>query len=101
MTTSDFKDFCCRMGLPAPVPEFKFHPTRDWRFDFAWPDKKVAIEVEGGIHTGGRHTQPAGFYKDMEKYNQAAVRGWRILRFTPKGLVSLTTAQLAKEALAA
>jgi very-short-patch-repair endonuclease len=89
------------MGLPVPVAEYKFHPKREWRFDHAWPEKKVALEVEGGIRTGGRHIQPEGFHKDMDKYNQAAVHGWRILRVTPKGLISLTTAQLVKEALAA
>lgn len=89
------------MGLPAPVPEFKFHPTRDWRFDFAWPEKKVALEVHGGVRTGGRHVQPEGFHKDMEKMTAGAVRGWRILYCTPRALVSLTTAQNVKEALAA
>ena len=59
-------------GLPEPVREFKFHPTRRWRFDFAWPDHKVAAEVEGGTWTGGRHTRGSGFEKDCHKYNAAA-----------------------------
>lgn len=33
---------------PEFVREHRFHPTRRWRFDFAWPDEKVALEVEGG-----------------------------------------------------
>src|SRR5690606_39740371 len=41
--------------LPEPVREYRFHPERRWRFDFAWPDLRVAAEVEGGIHIGGRH----------------------------------------------
>jgi hypothetical protein len=87
-------------GLPEPVAEHKFHNERKWRFDYAWPDKKVALEVEGGIWCGGRHVSPQGFIKDMDKYNAAAVLGWRILRTQPKKLISLGTVQMVKEALA-
>lgn len=31
------------------IPEYRFHPTRKWRFDFAIPHIKVAIEIEGGL----------------------------------------------------
>jgi very-short-patch-repair endonuclease len=65
-----------------PVPEHRFHPPRRWRFDFAFPDQKVGIECEGGIWSGGRHVRGAGFEKDAEKYNQAALDGWTLLRFT-------------------
>lgn len=67
--------------LPVPVREFRFAPPRRWRFDFAWVDKKLAVEVEGGVWNGGRHTRGKGFLGDMEKYNQAALDGWRVLRF--------------------
>lgn len=30
------------------VAEYRFHPSRDWRFDFAIPSRRVAIEVESG-----------------------------------------------------
>lgn len=66
------------------VREFKFHPTRKWRFDFAFPDRKLAIEIEGGIYSKGRHTRPDGYQKDMEKYNAASTLGWTLLRFTPQ-----------------
>lgn len=66
------------------VPEYKFHPTRRWRFDFAKPDEKIAVECEGGVWTGGRHTRGSGFVKDTEKYNQAAILGWRVLRYCSK-----------------
>lgn len=69
-------------GLPKPVREHRFHATRRWRFDFAWPKRMVAAEVEGGTWSGGRHTRGSGFEKDAEKYNAAATDGWTVLRFT-------------------
>jgi very-short-patch-repair endonuclease len=68
---------------PEPTPEFQFHPTRKWRFDLAWPEQKIAVEVEGGAFTGGRHTRGDGFTKDCEKHNAAALMGWLLLRVTP------------------
>ena len=64
--------------------EFKFHPSRKWRADFAIPSKRLLIEIEGGAWSGGRHTRGAGFVGDMEKYNAAAVLGYRVLRYQPK-----------------
>ena len=81
-------------GLPRPVAEFRFHPVRRWRFDFAWPMHKVALEVNGGVWTQGRHTRGAGAIKDMEKQNAAAVLGWRMLYTTPSGLCSGATVDL-------
>lgn len=73
------------LGLEC-VREYKFHPVRRWRFDYAIPACKVAVEVEGGVWTGGRHVSPKGFLGDMKKYNTAAVMGWKVLRCTPKEL---------------
>ena len=70
--------------LPEPVREHRFHAVRRWRFDFAYPDQKLAIEVEGGVWSGGRHTRGAGFTKDCEKYNTALMDGWRVYRCTPQ-----------------
>jgi very-short-patch-repair endonuclease len=67
--------------LPKPEEEFKFDKKRRWRFDFAYPKHKIAIEIEGGIWTGGRHTRATGFIKDCEKYNRATILGWRVLRY--------------------
>ena len=80
--------------------ELKFHPTRKWRFDYAIPEHRIAIEVEGGVWTGGRHTRPAGFLKDITKYNQAALLGWRVFRVTPKTLITTETIEMIKDALA-
>lgn len=67
---------------PDPVAEYAFLPPRRWRFDYAWPDARVAVELEGGVYTNGRHVRPDGFTGDCVKYNHAALNGWRVLRFT-------------------
>jgi hypothetical protein len=69
--------------LPPAVAEYKFHPTRRWKIDYAYPEKKLAVEIEGAVWTGGRHTRGSGFVGDMEKYNELAAMGWRLLRFLP------------------
>ena len=86
-------------GLPRPEREWKFETKRRWRFDYAWPLQMIALEVEGGVWTGGRHTRGAGFLKDVEKYNRAAVLGWRLLRVTPDKLVSFGTFEMLREIL--
>lgn len=88
---SRFEPLLRSAGLPAPVREHRFHPVRRWRFDYAWLVEKVALEVEGGVWTGGRHTRGAGFLGDMEKYNAATVAGWRVVRVTPSKLCASAT----------
>jgi very-short-patch-repair endonuclease len=66
------------------VEEHRFHQTRRWRFDFARPDLRLAIEIDGGIWTGGRHSGGQGQIDDMEKSNQAVALGWQILHFIPQ-----------------
>jgi hypothetical protein len=83
------------VGAPLPEAEFRFHPVRRWRFDYAWPAHKLALEVEGGVWTGGRHTRGAGFVKDMEKYNEAAAAGWRLIRCVPDDLRPAGAGKLA------
>ena len=67
--------------------EYKFHPKRKWRFDFANPVLKIAIEQEGGVWISGRHNRGKGFLNDMEKYNQAVILGWKVLRYPPDKLM--------------
>ena len=67
-------------GLPAPEREYRFSERRRFRFDFAWPDHKVALEVDGGEWVNGRHVRGAGVRRDAEKQCLAAVEGWRVLR---------------------
>ncbi len=78
--------YCALYKLPLPVGEHRFASPRLWRFDYAWKEQKVALEVEGGAWRGGRHTRGKGFTGDMEKYNRAVKLGWRVLRFTPDQL---------------
>lgn len=68
--------------LPEPVREFRFYEKRRWRTDFAWPDRRLLVEVEGGHWTGGRHTRGSGFDADCEKYAEASLLGWRVIRVT-------------------
>ena len=75
---------CRAHGIPEPTPEYRFHSRRKWRFDFAWVAELVALEIEGGAWTGGRHTRGKGFLADIEKYNAAVVLGWSVLRCTPQ-----------------
>ena len=83
-----FESACVKHGLHVPVSEYRFCPPRRWRFDWCWPEHEIALEIEGGIWTGGRHTRGAGFIGDMEKYNEAAMLGWRVLRCTPSQVKS-------------
>jgi very-short-patch-repair endonuclease len=63
--------------------EFRFHDTRHWRFDFAIPEHKIGIEIEGGTSFGmSRHSRGEGFDRDAIKYNTAALLGWVVLRFS-------------------
>lgn len=92
-------------GLPVPEREYWFarHIGRKWRFDYAWPAKRVALEVQGGtfIPGGGRHSRGATLRKEHEKLNHAAKWGWRILYCFPEKLAKPSTVALVREALAA
>lgn len=81
------------LNLPEPLREYRFSEMtlRRWRFDFAWPDLKIAVEIEGLTYYGknpdgssktGRHQTARGYQEDLEKYNQAIIENWRVLRFS-------------------
>ncbi len=101
------------LGLEC-VKELKFCPSRRWRFDYAIPAYKIALEVEGGAFkkrryidgsgelittTGGRHNSAKGFLGDMEKYNTATVLGWRVLRTIPDALLSGATLDMIRDTI--
>jgi len=73
-------------GLPLPARQYKFHPLRKWTLDFAWLEKRVAVEVDGGLFIRGRHSRGASQEKDHEKRNSATACGWRVFVFGPKAL---------------
>ena len=73
--------------------EYKFFEGRKFRFDFAWKKQKVAVEIEGGIWIRGAHTRGKHFVSDCDKYNLAALNGWRVFRFTSEHLKNLADIQ--------
>lgn len=81
---------CQSRGWPVPVAEHKFHDTRRWRFDLAWPALKLAAEVNGGVFVGGRHSRGAGQMKDYEKLNAAVLLGWSVIQVVPKQITDGT-----------
>ena len=87
------------LGLNSFLTEYRFRLDRRWAFDFAWPLVKLAVEVEGGSWSGGRHVRPKGFAGDCEKYNAASLDGWRVLRYTGERIDDWTAANEIKDAL--
>lgn len=107
MTKGDplFLAMCKQFGLPEPIPEYHFHAQRRWAFDYAWPkfgykgmvdEGGVALEVEGGIWTRGRHTRGKGFENDICKYNNACLLNWRVVRCTPDTLRTMATIEMLR-----
>lgn len=86
-------------GLQPFVTEYRFHGTRQWRFDFAFIEEKVALEVDGGCFSFGHHARGAGIRKDHEKQNAAVLAGWKVLRCFPETLCTVETAYMLKRAL--
>lgn len=86
------------VGMNVPEREYRFHPTRRWKFDFYWPSLKVACEVEGGVWVRGRHNRPQGFISDCEKYNEAALMGICVIRVTDKHIKSGVAIEMLERA---
>ncbi|MDX1545609.1 MAG: hypothetical protein R3247_01395 [Rhodothermales bacterium] len=98
-------------GFPRPHVEHRFHPERRWRFDFAWPAYRVALEKEGGLYgrgprcaacgrrRGGAHSSVAGLKRDLEKYNAAAALAWYVLRQPPDRLLMRSSLKLLRDVL--
>jgi hypothetical protein len=71
-------------SLPSKhIREYKFCDARNWRIDFFFPQKMLAVEIEGGAWIEGRHNRASSFISDMEKYNMLARHRIFLMRFTP------------------
>jgi very-short-patch-repair endonuclease len=85
--------------LSGFVCEFKFHPKRQWRLDIAYVEQKLAIEVDGGLWTRGRHVRGAGVLEDNCKFAELAILGWRLIRVAPSQIKSGEALQWIERAL--
>jgi len=74
---------CRAEGWPEPIAEHRFAPPRRWQLDLAWPGIYLAVEIQGGLFSEGRHVRPAALLDEMEKLNAAAVAGWTLILVTP------------------
>ncbi len=99
MSTDTFAAILQAAGLPPPIREHRFAPPRRWRFDLAWPSLRLALEIEGGTWTGGRHVRGKGYERDCEKYNAAGLAGWTVLRATTAMLRDGRALALLQQAL--
>jgi very-short-patch-repair endonuclease len=75
------------------VLQHRWHPVRKWRFDLAWPERKLAVEVDGGLYIRGAHSRGADREADMEKDAEAMCLGWRVLRVSPRHVKDLRALQ--------
>lgn len=80
---------------PRLEPEFRFHPARRWRADYAHTESRTLIELEGGVWIAGRHNRGQGFIADAEKYFEAALGGWRVVRLVSSQLTFENLRRLA------
>jgi hypothetical protein len=91
-----FLHFWQLLGGPALAREHRFHAERKWRADFAHLASRTLIEIEGGIYVagGGRHNRGAGFIADAEKYLEATLAAWRVIRLTHAQITAPTIGQI-------
>lgn len=108
MTPAELKDALTPNGMLARqleeagiahLREFKFMSDRKWRFDFCLAEQLYAVEVNGGIWTGGRHVRPAALQREYEKLNEAAIMGYKVLIVTPQDVKDGSALALIKRAL--
>jgi hypothetical protein len=81
-------------GLPMPIREYCFHNTRNWRIDLCWPDRRLALEVDGEVHRiKGR------FIADLEKQQALFFAGYRLLRVSTAQVRSGEALRIVERAL--
>ena len=89
------------LGLPEPIREYQAVKGRKFRFDFAWLERKLLVEVNGGTYTKGAHSTGAGIARDYEKCNLGVLQGWRVLSFDGKAVKSGEAVEVIRQALEA
>jgi very-short-patch-repair endonuclease len=89
------------LGLPEPVREYQAITGRKFRFDFAWLEHRLLVEVNGGTYTKGAHSTGQGIARDYEKANLAVLQGWRVLTFDGKSVKDGTAVEVIRQALEA
>ena len=85
--------------LPAPEREFKAVEGRKFKWDFAWPDHSLLLEIQGQIWRKGGHTTGTGILRDMEKLNLAVLNGWRVLQVAREHIESGQAVKWVQQAL--
>jgi len=83
-----FLFWCKALKLPIPARNLRFHPIRKFEIDFAWPEQKIGVEINGAVFSGGGHARPLGIIRDYQKSNLLVQSGWRVLRFIPSEIIS-------------
>lgn len=85
--------------------EYRACPPRLWRYDFlvglpTGPSDRlmVLVDIDGGQWTGG-HSRGVAFEPNVEKHNEATLRGFMVLRVTPKMVKDGRALQLIERAL--
>ena len=89
------------LGLPGPIREYQAIKGRKFRFDFAWLEQRLLVEVNGGTYTQGAHSTGQGIRRDYEKSNLATLAGWRVLSFDGKSVKSGEAVEVIRQALEA
>lgn len=76
------------------VTEHRFCPGRQFRFDYAWLDLSMAVELDGWGHNNvNRYTS------DVEKGNLATGLGWRVYHVTTRMVKDHSGIHLVAQAL--
>jgi hypothetical protein len=82
--------------------EFYFARPRKWRSDWRVVGTLVLIEFEGGLFAkrAAGHSSVTGILRDIEKYNEATLAGWIVIRITPKHITSGQALKWVEQAIA-
>ena len=103
MSKSDLEDTLAfqldALGLTGYVREYQAIKGRKFRFDFAWTERKLLVEVNGGTYAKGAHSTGRGIARDYEKANLAVLQGWRVLSFDGKAVKDGTAVEVIRKAL--